>query len=482
MGESEKIVYNGIVRLVTCDWDQAAIVGIRSNVDFRITEKGKSDNKKKAGTYSIHSPLYGTSYGDDNAYEDRYSCECGRLIGKNYAEQKKICPHCNSVVEHVDIDMRTTGWIILDRDYIIQPAYCKKIENFIGKQFNSIIFYKDEQDRDTESNPFDGIGIIEFRERFSEIMDYYLKKNSSNKFETYLFIMSHISQVFVQSIPVYSSHLRPFVIRAEEIRYTKEDILYKRIFTNHELLNNRYNLERRVERSMKRDPKRSVSYLRRENIVYSIQQDILSLWDLLFNTIQKKTGTIRSSINGGRLNQTARNVIVPSKRLRPNEIIIGYTTFLELYKLEIISILVEMYDISHPDAWAKWEYAMVTFDDQIYKIMQYMVTNRNIIVEINRNPTINYGSQLCMKIVEVTPDITDHTMSLPELVLKLFNADFDGDVMNIIAMKITSIADEYYKKLNPLTNIFISRNDGKYNADASIFKDQAICLHAFLNI
>lgn len=58
----------------------------------------------------------------------------------------------------------------------------------------------------------------------------------------------------------------------------------------------------------------------------------------------------------------------------------------------------------------------------------------------------------------------------------------DGDVLNIIALKITSLADEYYRKLNPVNNIFISRNDGKYNADATLFKDQAISLYAFANI
>lgn len=44
------------------------------------------------------------------------------------------------------------------------------------------------------------------------------------------------------------------------------------------------------------------------------------------------------------------------------------------------------------------------------------------------------------------------------------------------------MAKEYYWKLNPMRNIFISRNDGLYNADASIFKDQAIEFYTFLNI
>ena len=96
--------------------------------------------------------------------------------------------------------------------------------------------------------------------------------------------------------------------------------------------------------------------------------------------------------------------------------------------------------------------------------------------------TINYGSQLVMKVAYVTPDMNDLTMGIPEAILNVMNADFDGDVLNILSIKITSIAQEYYRKLNPVNNIFISRNDGKYNLDTSIYKDQAIILYSFLNI
>ena len=44
------------------------------------------------------------------------------------------------------------------------------------------------------------------------------------------------------------------------------------------------------------------------------------------------------------------------------------------------------------------------------------------------------------------------------------------------------MAEEYYRKLDPMRNIFISRNDGYYNAEATLFKDQAIELYSFLNI
>jgi len=86
-----------------------------------------------------------------------------------------------------------------------------------------------------------------------------------------------------------------------------------------------------------------------------------------------------------------------------------------------------MYKIPQAEAWHMWDKATVIFDPMIYKIMQYMITKRNVIVEIKRNPTINYGSQLCMRIARVSSDISDHTMALPENILKVLNADFDGE-------------------------------------------------------
>ena len=58
----------------------------------------------------------------------------------------------------------------------------------------------------------------------------------------------------------------------------------------------------------------------------------------------------------------------------------------------------------------------------------------------------------------------------------------DGDVLNINSLKIDSVKDEYYEKLNPMNNIFISHDDGKYNIDGSLLKYQSIGLYCFANI
>jgi hypothetical protein len=274
-----------------------ALDQISSGVGFRITEPGKSDIDQQPGYYSIHSPLYGTDYSSERAYEDRYSCRCGNLIGKNF--DGVTCPKCKTKVEFVDIDMTKTGWIIMDEYCIIQSAYYKKIRSFLGpKIFEGIINYIDPDIRAFDpDHPYVGIGITEFKERFHEIMNRYLKKATTDKKRSlYKQIMENENHVFTHCIPVYSSHLRLFVIKQDEIKYSDEDKLYKQIFTNVQILNNKFELTKRIEGNFKRRFK--VDIVRSEHILLKIQHDLNKLWDFTFETVKKKTGTIRDQIIG----------------------------------------------------------------------------------------------------------------------------------------------------------------------------------------
>ena len=95
--DSSKIIFNRRARLITSDWDVKAREDILNGTGFRITEEGKTDCKTEAGMFSIHSPLFGTDYHNEHAFEDRYSCECGDYTGKNF--EGKVCPRCKKMEE-----------------------------------------------------------------------------------------------------------------------------------------------------------------------------------------------------------------------------------------------------------------------------------------------------------------------------------------------------------------------------------------------
>lgn len=480
--ESGQVVCNARFRIISPNWDERSRIRIAEGKDFRITEIGKTDINTSPGLYSMHSPLYGTDFQDENAFADRWSCKCGELQGLNYMDGKTICKKCKSKVEFVDRDLTVTGWIILDRDYIIQSSMYKKIESFIGKKIlSSILNYVDDLERVNVNSdiPFFGLGMIAFREKFDEILEFFYRKN--RKTDMYLFLKAQAASdnIFMHCIPVYSSALRQFIVKGDDIKYSKTDKLFRKIFSNAKLLNDRFELQRREEYRKKR--KRDLTYLRREAILFRIQQDIDELWDLSFQAIDKKEGIIKDQLEGGRMNYTARNVIIPDPSLRDDEIGLGYITVLELYKQELIGLMKQVYDISYLKAKRMWEDASMSFSEEVYDLMTYMISHKPCIVGIDRNPSINYGSMMAMKIVKVHADYNNNCMSLPPGILPKPNADFDGDIMFIELYKLDDIAQEVYKKMNPRDNFQISRNDGMFDSDSCLFKDQIVGLYSFLN-
>lgn len=89
---------------------------------------------------------------------------------------------------------------------------------------------------------------------------------------------------------------------------------------------------------------------------------------------------------------------------------------------------------------------------------------------------------MCVEVKEVKKDYDDLTMSLPCQILSSLNADFDGDVLNIVSLKGNDFKKKFDKIFNPRNSLFVSRNDGLFNNDCNLLKDQAIGLWSFCNI
>jgi hypothetical protein len=58
---------------------------------------------------------------------------------------------------------------------------------------------------------------------------------------------------------------------------------------------------------------------------------------------------------------------------------------------------------------------------------------------------------------------------------------FDGDILNIISLKAKELEDGYDKGFNPRKTMFVSRNNGRFNCDFHLLKDQSIGLYQFNN-
>lgn len=468
----------GEVRLHLLDLDKTRELDIRSGKGIIIKEKPFT--KEEKNHYGLQSDWFGTSWDSSDGFKDRYTCKCGSTIGKMY--EHKICPECSTEVKLVDVDLEKFGWIVLKEHYLIHPICYKFLETIIGVNvLKDIIAFNRKLDRDgnlkdedkpDKKHPFKNIGLIEFRKRFEEILEFYKKKKKDKALLVDVLLM-HKDQVFIQSIPVFSTVLRTSLIRGERLFSNKFDTQYNRIFSSVESLNK--NKEISIVRG-----KKKVTIPTHIKLAH-LQKSLMDLWKLVFEQIDKKTGHIKDSVLAGRVNFSSRQVIVPNAKLKADEIKMGYIGFLELYKFEIIAYLTKTQNITEAEAYDEWYRAGITYSEKVYKIMQHMVNNRKRYVIINRNPTIDFGSMILMRIKEVTPDMDEFTMSIPISILSGLNADFDGDILNIFVVPTTKMAKKL-QKINPRKSMMISKNDGLFNSNMGLLKDQIIGLYQFNNI
>jgi hypothetical protein len=106
-------------------------------------------------------------------------------------------------------------------------------------------------------------------------------------------------------------------------------------------------------------------------------------------------------------------------------------------------------------------------DDYVYKIMMDVINEEHPKIIINRNPTITFGSILMMNIRKVKKDPNDVCLAIPSAILPGLNADFDGDVLNNLALTMEEFWD-LFEGFSP-TNMLIDRvtNSIKYNCSSN---------------
>ena len=366
-----------------------------------IISEPQSIKKDIKSINSIFSSRYGQSLQDVNPFADRYKCDCGNLTSRIHHGMK--CPICGSRVKYVDDNFSYFGWICLkDPYYVIHPNLYKSIQFFIGnKILENIINTDDEKDENgfsirreaSKDQPFHGIGMMKFKERFVEIMDFYYTKNQ-DKADYYHDIMDNINNIFTQSIPVYTTHLRPFRIKDDSFTF--------------EGTNGIYNMMCRLVATINKDElKMNRKRKAKDQLLYDLQVKFNELYKELENVISGKKGSIRSLI-GGRYNFSARAVIVPDQSLRIDQVKLPYKALVELLSQSIINILGKTYNMTRSEAYKVWYKATIKKDQRVVDIINSMIrdhkngiydnltdetldTFNNVSIGNNRNPNLNYG-------------------------------------------------------------------------------------------
>lgn len=284
-----------IVRVKRCSWDVMFYDDIMTGNGFIISEPAevKIDREKKKSLYGPQSPLYGTTYEDEQAFIERYRCDCGEFKGKQF--EGETCPICGTKISFKGNNIKMTGWICTGTTKFINPYYYELLMKAIGKKvFPDIIECKQRVDVDghrsryvpdenTEPlSPYSGFGIEEFMNQYDNILTYFqsVKKNKADDLE---WLKENKSKVFASHIPIYTTLLRPQSVTSDTFYYNGID----------REINPLFNLSESIK---------DCNPIEKPFILYRIQERVNKMFKFNFELINGKDGFIRDKLLGGSLN------------------------------------------------------------------------------------------------------------------------------------------------------------------------------------
>lgn len=518
------------------DLDKECERDLISGNGFIIDPPKKTNKKDLKSENGLYSPKFGQRLGDMHPFADRYMCECGELRGK--VNRGIRCPKCNKVCKFVDDNYDLFGWIVINQKYhLLHPKFYDTL-NFIfgksnyneerkrvkGERLVNILNYSPEVDIDgfprpcefkPDNEPFYGIGMIEFYERFDEILDWYIKKypkkqpyyDEINRHRYYCdcrnihlgkkyyyptvdkytgenIVEEGVAEIgticpicgsrvhyvdkdvlFTHSVPVYTSLLRPAEVRGHEMIYEATNGMYNMINRHAAGIN-------RVKRKFDLDIKQKNTQL------FKLQMKWEELNTEIINILKGKHGQLRELVKG-RYNFSSRAVIRQDPSLRVDQIKLPYIELVIALQQRIENVLMRTYNITPNEAYEIWRKSLSNRDERICEILDSFIAAEpeGLPCIINRNPTLAYGSMLQMFCIGYDDTLT---LSVPLQVLKPLAADFDGDSLNIFHIINRAFFERAYVVFNPRNAMYINRVDGKLNGGLLIQRDTLINANSFI--
>ena len=471
--------YDYETSVVRINLDEECEHDLENGTGFVISSPKATIKKDIKDPDGIFSTRFGQKLGDLNPFMDRYSCNCGEI--KHRIHHGEWCDKCKSYCRFVDDNFKLFGWIILKKHYFIHPDLYKSIEYLFGPskqdaenkkikgtKLKNMLYYNASISQSGHiigvldkpaDEPFYGIGMIEFVERFDEILDYYAKKYPK-KIEYYEDIVKDRDKVFAHSFPVFTTHLRPVDIQDKNMFFEPMNADYNMINIHACRIN-------RDKTKMQRDIKQKNQYL------FKMQMKIMDLYDKVLDVCRGKKGQFRSLVSG-RYNFSSRAVIAQDPTLRIDQLKLPYAALVIMLRLQITNILNRLYNITMAEASDIVDKAITQKDERVAQIIMTIISNMTeygMPVLLNRNPTINYGSIMQMFCIGYTDDLT---IRVPLQILPPLAADFDGDSLNVLYIINKAFYERCFQIFNPRNAMYISRNDGMMNSGVMVQRDTII--------
>ena len=284
---SDKYEYTTYLEKI--DLDAERVKDLRSGKGFIIESSRniKTDVKSQMG---IFSSRFGSTMADIDSFNGKYRCKCGLTRGS--IMHGEICPQCNTMVKFYDDDVSIFGWLVLKPNYyIIHPNIYRTMEGFIGPTrlaaiIEPIVIVNSDgliisigEMNPKKDEPYKGIGMFKFREKYDEILDFYLNKYPAKQLY-YNELKKYKDITFTHSIPVFSALLRPSILENGNILTYQECNDYYQIMVRlvHDINRDQFRHERKPKEKL--------------NLLNDLQVQFNNLYFELKNINSKKKGKI----------------------------------------------------------------------------------------------------------------------------------------------------------------------------------------------
>ena len=489
-------------------WDKRYEVEHSMNRAIDIHEDNILDQKSMVAT---DGSIFSKEFGFDLQQTDlkEYSCPCGASHGGHSVGH--TCKYCGGIIKpHFGRDILRFGWVDLGEYKIILPNVYEMIRSVVGKHLVDILNYKRLINKDgniisyqekfgvstDKFEVFNNIGMVQFQRDFVKIITYFMNirgKTNVNIINTGNFLIEkyQANELFASKYPIPSPLMRPAYVSGGR---SKDKKTFAFVGVN-KFYVNILNMNKSLNRHTKHNSGLSTFSDKALTILYRIQLEVNNIADFyIHNNLSGKSKDIRGKALGKRLYYSSRMVIksLSGKYNKLDGIVISYKAFLECFKPFIINMMMKGFGSTEFANWTVAESltymkkveASNNINKPIYDIMNILVSRfdngRGIPVMINRNPSMGGDSLQQVKLLGVTPDATDKTMGIQLTSCPGFNADFDGDVLNMYLIIEKSLI-EAFKAFNP-KHCLIDKTGGSYlNTNFSITKDRVTSLFSFLD-
>mgnify|MGYP001215684936 CR=1 FL=1 len=275
---------------------------------------------------------------------------------------------------------------------------------------------------------FEGSGFNYFHQNFDRIMQYFLYefKKTANKKDTEsiaLYLKKHRNVIWCRYLPVLSSSLHS-VVMSEGTRENRKRYVDKICqYVQHAAQTLSY---------LEFSPAKHRSHEDAEAATLSAYQEMIAYCNTISRKqLSAKRALLRMHVYGSRTHLSGRAVIVPiTGPMAMDELHIPWSMAVNLFRVDIIGVLIREHDHNFGDAYNRQQRAIVMFDPLINQIMLRFIQEcpyKGIPVLWTRNPSIRAGSTMLCFITKIKISPEDETVGMPSPSTPPSNADFDGD-------------------------------------------------------